>query len=182
MFYEKIPSSNSVNHYRFNFSKFYLCKCRNIRPKNSTCNSISPVSVFGKTYPIQVDNSTYNIYYGFKFTYANASKISFVPDHNSIQISLNGVTETDAMWIQFPQNLISAENNNFVLYVDGQERKYELATSEHSTIMGFTVPTNTTLVEIQGTHVVPEFPFLVPILLSSIIFVIAFYMIRFRPT
>lgn len=142
----------------------------------------SPVSVFGKTYPIQVDNSTYNIYYGFKFTYANASKISFVPVHNSIQISLNGVTETDAMWIQFPQNLISAENNNFVLYVDGQERKYELATSEHSTIMGFTVPTNTTLVEIQGTHVVPEFPFLVPILLSSIIFVIAFYRIRFRPT
>src|SRR6185312_4551366 len=56
------------------------------------------------------------------------------------------------------------------------------ATSEHSTIMGFTVPTNTTLVEIQGTHVVPEFPSLVPILLSSIIFVIAFYRIRFRPT
>ena len=118
----------------------------------------SPVSVFGKTYSLQVENKTYNIYYGFKFTYASAANILLVPEHNSMQISLKEVTETDAMWIQFPQNLISAENNNFVLYVDGQEKKYELATSDHSTIMGFTVPTNATLVEIQGTHIVPEFP------------------------
>lgn len=135
----------------------------------------SPVSVFGKTHSLQVYNSTYNIYYGFKFTYANASNISLVPDHNSIQIDLKGVTETDAMWIQFPQNLISAENNNFVLYVDGQEKKYELATSDHSTVMGFTVPTNTTLVEIQGTHIVPEFPFAVLVLLSSFATITVFY-------
>lgn len=135
----------------------------------------SPVSVFGKTHSLQVYNSTYNIYYGFKFTYANASNISLVPDHNSIQIDLKGVTETDAMWIQFPQNLISAENNNFVLYVDGQEKKYELATSDHSTVMGFTVPTNTTLVEIQGTHIVPEFPFAVLVLLSSFVTITVFY-------
>jgi hypothetical protein len=118
----------------------------------------SPVSVFGKTYSLQVDNKTYNIYYGFKFTYANAENISLVSDHNSMQINLNGITETDSMWIQFPQDLVSAENNNFILYVDGHEKKYELATSDHSTIMGFTVPTNTTRVEIQGTHVIPEFP------------------------
>ena len=118
----------------------------------------SPVSVFGKTYSLQVENKTYNIYYGFKFTYASATNILLVPEHNSMQINLKEVTETDAMWIQFPQNLISAEDNNFVLHIDGQEKKYELETSDHSTIMGFTVPTNTTLVEIQGTHVVPEFP------------------------
>src|SRR5574340_528824 len=96
----------------------------------------SPVSVFGKTHSLHVYNSTYNIYYGFKFTYANASNISLVPDHNSIQIDLKGVTETDAMWIQFPQNLISAENNNFVLYVDGQEKQYELEQSDPSKVMG----------------------------------------------
>ena len=115
-------------------------------------------SVYGKTYHLQVDSKTYNIYYGFNVTYANATNILFIPEHNSMQIGLKEVTETDAMWIQFPQDLISAENNNFVLYVDGQEKKYELATTDHSTVMGFMVPTNTTLVEIQGTHVVPEFP------------------------
>ena len=118
----------------------------------------SPVSVFGKTYSLQVENKTYNIYYGFKFTYPNVENISLVSDHNSMQINLNGITETDSMWIQFPQDLVSAENNNFILYVDGHEKKYELATSDHSTIMGFTVPTNATHIEIQGTHVIPEFP------------------------
>jgi hypothetical protein len=118
----------------------------------------SPVSVFGKIYSLQADNKTYNIYYGFKFTYANVENISLVLDHNSMQINLNGITETDSMWIQFPQDLVSAENNNFILYADGHEEKYELATSDHSTIMGFTVPTNTTRIEIQGTRVIPEFP------------------------
>ena len=115
-------------------------------------------SMYGKTYPIQVDNRTYNIYYGFNFTYASATNILLVPEHNSMQIGLKEVTEYDDMWIQFPQNLISAENNNFVLYVGGQEEKYVLATSDHSTVMEFMVPTNATLVEIQGTHIVPEFP------------------------
>ena len=118
----------------------------------------SPVSVFGKTYSLYVDSKAYAIYYGFKFTYANATNILLDQDHNSMQIYLKWVTETDAMWIQFPQNLLSAENNNFVLYVDGQERKYELATSAHSIIMGFTVPANATIIKIQGTYIVPEFP------------------------
>jgi hypothetical protein len=115
-------------------------------------------SIYGKTYHLQVDHNTFNIYYGFNVTYANATNILLVPRNNSMQISLKDVTQIDAMWIEIPQNLISAEKNNFILHVDGQEEKYELATSDHSTIMGFMVPINTTLVEIQGTHIIPEFP------------------------
>jgi hypothetical protein len=118
----------------------------------------SPVTVFGKTYSMQVEDKTFNIYYGFKFTYTNVTNISLVTDSNSIQITLKGVTEADGMWIQFPQNLMSAEKNNFVLYVDGQEKKYVLATTDHSTTMEFMLPANAALVEIQGTHIVPEFP------------------------
>jgi hypothetical protein len=115
-------------------------------------------SIYGKTYHLQVGSKISDIYYGFNITYANVTNILLIPDHNSMQISLKEVTESDAMWIQFPQDLISAENNKFVLYVDGKEKKYELATSAHSTVMGFMVPMNATLVEIQGTRVVPEFP------------------------
>ena len=115
-------------------------------------------SVYGKTYPVQVDGKTYNIHYGFKFTYANVTNIMFVPVHNSIQIHLTGVTEDEAMWIQFPQSLIYAANNNFIVSVGEKEKKYELATSDHSIVMGFMVPENGTFVEIQGTSVVPEFP------------------------
>ncbi|MDH2907972.1 MAG: hypothetical protein PXX83_07765 [Candidatus Nitrosotalea sp.] len=35
----------------------------------------SPVSVFGKTYSLQVENKAYYTYYGFKFTYANVTNI-----------------------------------------------------------------------------------------------------------
>jgi hypothetical protein len=115
-------------------------------------------SIYGKTYTLQVDHNTFNIYYGFNVTYANATNILLVPEKNSVQISLKDVTQTDAMWIEIPQSLIAAEKNNFILHVDGQEEKYELATSGHSTILGFMVHTNATLVEIQGTHIVPEFP------------------------
>ena len=136
------------------------------------------VSAYGKTYHLQVDNKTYNIYYGFNVTYANATNILFVPEQNSMQINLKEVTETDAMWIQFPQNLIPTENNNFVLYVDGQEEKYEHSTSDHSIIMGFMIPTNATLVEIKGTSVVPEYPFATIILIIATFSVVLIQKIR----
>ncbi|MDE1844421.1 MAG: hypothetical protein KGI10_03735 [Thaumarchaeota archaeon] len=118
----------------------------------------NPVSVFGNTYNLQVDNKTYPIYYGFHTTSAVASDILLVPEHNSVQISLKNMTEVDTMWVYIPQAIISADGNNFVLYVDGQNEKYELATSGHSTIMGFTVAANAHTVEIQGTSIIPEFP------------------------
>ncbi|MDE1812799.1 MAG: hypothetical protein KGH86_07910 [Thaumarchaeota archaeon] len=117
----------------------------------------NPVSVFGKTYPVLVENKTYNVYYGFHVTYASATNMFLTPDRDAIQIRLKDVTDDDAMWIQFPQNLVSSENNNFTLYVDGQERKYEFATSNHSIVMGFMVPKNVQLIEIQGSRSIPEF-------------------------
>lgn len=117
----------------------------------------NPISVFGKTYNLQVDNKTYPLYYGFHYTGATASRISLVPESNSIQISLQNVTETDTMWIYIPQSVISADNNQFLLYVDGKNISYEIATFSHSTILGFNVNANAHEVQIQGTRVIPEF-------------------------
>jgi hypothetical protein len=140
-------------------SGFTYASAEILNPKMVHAMMSNLASIYGKTYHLQVDNKTFSIYYGFNATYANATNILLVPGNNSIQISLKDVTETDAMWIEIPQNLISAEKDNFIVHVDGQEKKYELATSDHSTIMGFMVPTNASLVEIQGTNVIPEFPF-----------------------
>ena len=140
----------------------------------------NPVSVFGKTYPIQIDNNTYNIYYGFNVTYASATNISIASDRSSMRIGLKDVTSDDAMWIQFPQNLVSSGNNNFVLYVDGQEKKYELATSlGHSIVMGFMVPKNVQFVEIQGSKMIPEFPISATIaMIMAFTSVVLFSMLR----
>jgi hypothetical protein len=118
---------------------------------------VTPTAVFGKTYSLDYENKTFSIYYGFNSTQGKSQNISVVQDHNSIQIILAGVTDYDAMWIQFPDELISADKNNFVLYVNGQERGYELATTDHSIIMGFMVPAYSHNIEIKGTRVIPEF-------------------------
>jgi hypothetical protein len=117
----------------------------------------NPISVFGKTYNLQVDNMTYPLYYGFHYTSATVSKISVVPESNSIQISLQNVTETDTMWVYIPQSILSSDSNQFLLYVDGKNTSYEIATYSHSTILGFTVNANAHEVQIQGTRVIPEF-------------------------
>jgi hypothetical protein len=129
-----------------------------LNPKIVHAVITTPVSVFGKNYDLQINNKTYPIYYGFNVTYAVASNISFTPEDNSILITLKNVTETDAMWIQFPQSIISADRNNFALYVDGNNEKYEIATSGHSIILGFMVTADTHLIKIQGTQSIPEFP------------------------
>ncbi|MDE1725161.1 MAG: hypothetical protein KGH76_04610 [Thaumarchaeota archaeon] len=80
----------------------------------------NPISVFGKTYNLQVDNMNYPLYYGFHYTSATVSKISVVPESNSVQISLQNVTETDTMWVYIPQSIISSDSNQFLLSVDGK--------------------------------------------------------------
>ena len=117
----------------------------------------NPISVFGKTYNLQVDNTNYPLYYGFHYTSATVSKISVVPESNSVQISLQNVTETDTMWVYIPQSIISSDSNQFLLSVDGKNTSYEIATYSHSTILGFTVNANAHEVQIQGTRVIPEF-------------------------
>jgi hypothetical protein len=53
----------------------------------------NPISVFGKTYNLQIDNKTTLIYYGFHFTIATASKMSIIHENNSILISIKNVPD-----------------------------------------------------------------------------------------
>ncbi len=147
-------------------------------PNPNTVNQVvTPVAVFGKTYHLQINNSTYDIYYGFHVVNTVVQKITLVPEHNTMHLDLTKSNETDTMWMHFPQSVISADQNNFVLYVNGQETKYELAESDHSTVMGFNVPANSTSVDIQGTQVMPEFP--TSLVVATISFAIMIYGARF---
>src|SRR5690242_133421 len=131
------------------------------------------VSVYGKTYSLNYENETFAIYYGFNSTRGTAQNISILQERDSMQIALTGVTDYDSMWIQFPNQLISADMNKFVLYVNGQERGYELATTDGSTIMGFMIPAYSHTIEIKGTRAIPEFSSLAGMIMAiSIIGVI----------
>jgi hypothetical protein len=55
---------------------------------------VNPISVFGKTYNLEIDNKPIPIYYGFHFTSAIASKMSIIPENNSILISIKNVPDS----------------------------------------------------------------------------------------
>ncbi len=138
---------------------------------------LAPVTVFGKNYHLEINGSGYDIYYGFRWTNNVIEKINFLPERNTMHIDLSRSNETDAIWIHIPQEVISADKNNFVVYVDGQEKKYELAESDHSIVLSFLIPANSTSIDIQGTRVIPEFP--TAIVVAVISFVIVIYSTRF---
>jgi predicted secreted protein with PEFG-CTERM motif len=54
--------------------------------------------------------------------------------------------------------LINAQNNEFVILVDGEEVDYEITSDSDSSTFEFFVPVGSEEVEIIGTSVIPEFP------------------------
>jgi predicted secreted protein with PEFG-CTERM motif len=54
--------------------------------------------------------------------------------------------------------LINAQNNEFIILVDGEEVDYEMISDSDSSTFEFFVPIGSEEVEIIGTYVIPEFP------------------------
>ncbi len=54
--------------------------------------------------------------------------------------------------------LISAQNDEFIILVDGKEVDYDIKTNLTNSTFTFFVTVGTKEVEIIGTHVIPEFP------------------------
>jgi hypothetical protein len=73
-------------------------------------------------------------------------------------ITFDNILQTDNVWIRFPNEVISADNEKFVLLVDGIEKGYELSSHGRDIRLGFIIPTGTHAVEIIGNNIIPEFP------------------------
>jgi predicted secreted protein with PEFG-CTERM motif len=69
--------------------------------------------------------------------------------------------------ITLPNDLISAENNEFAILVNGFEVEYEVVETGVP-YLTFFVPVYTEEIEIIGTYVVPEFPLGAVLTLGSI--------------
>ena len=61
------------------------------------------------------------------------------------------------MWIRLPIELISAENENYQLLIDGSETEYDLTKHPDDYAMGMILPEGAKKIEIIGTYVIPEF-------------------------
>ena len=117
-------------------------------------------------FTLEVDGETFLIPYGYggsmdsfneEYPQPKVVSMNINKENKSLEIVLESVPERYTFWVILPEEIISHETEDYGLFVDGEERGYELAKSYHGFTLGFIVPEGATQVEITGTQVIPEF-------------------------
>ncbi|RMW37861.1 MAG: PEFG-CTERM sorting domain-containing protein [Nitrosopumilus sp.] len=117
-------------------------------------------------FTLEVDGETFLIPYGYggsmdsfneEYPQPKVVSMNINKENKSLEIVLESVPERYTFWVILPEEIISHETEDYGLFVDGEERGYELAKSYHGFTLGFIVPEGATQVEITGTRVIPEF-------------------------
>ena len=125
---------------------------------------------YGSTYSLETSNMPFEISYEL-----NGDVIAMAVDENTTSF-LIGITnvEDSNFEISLPTELISAENNEFVVLVDGIEVDYDVSTQNDAAMLQFFVTANSQEIEIIGTHVIPEFPLGALVVLATMIVIVTF--------
>ena len=116
-----------------------------------------------KNYHMEIDDNSFDIKYDFD---GDVIAMEIDKELNSLLIGTENVKDSQFQ-ITLPNDLISAENNEFAILVNGFEVEYEVVETG-DTYLTFFVPGYTEEIEIIGTHVVPEFPLGAVLALGSI--------------
>ena len=119
-------------------------------------------------YALKIDEKTYDIYYGYHGSFEvdvnkigeelpKLSTMNINTERKSIEITMERVSTNNVFWLRLPLEVISAENAQYKLVVDGVDTKYDLTKFPDQYAIGMIIPKDTKHIEIIGTHVVPEF-------------------------
>ena len=112
-------------------------------------------SEYDSEYVLSIDEHTYSIPYKVD---AKILAMAIDSELTSLLIGLEN-TKDSVFTIDLQHEMIGAENNEFVILVNGYDADYEVVSDSDSSTFSFYVPEFTEEVEIIGTHVIPEFPF-----------------------
>lgn len=125
---------------------------------------------YGSTYSLETSDMPFEISYEL-----NGDVIAMAVDENTTSF-LIGITnvEDSNFEISLPNELISAENNEFVVLVDGIEVDYDVSTQNDAAMLQFFVTANSQEIEIIGTHVIPEFPLGALAVLATMVVIVTF--------
>jgi predicted secreted protein with PEFG-CTERM motif len=111
-------------------------------------------SVSTSEYVLEIDEHEYSISYTVN---ANVIAMEIDPESKSLLIGLDETYDSQ-FFIGLEHDLINAENNEFIILVDGEEVYYQITSDSERSTFEFFVPVGSEEVEIIGTHVIPEFP------------------------
>ena len=135
-----------------------------------------PILIFGilpsyaETYNLEIDEHQFAIEYDVD---ADVLAMAIDQELNSFLIGIEN-TRDSIFTITLDNEMLSAENNEFAILVDGLEVNYDVTSNAESVEIMFFVPTGTQEIEIIGTHVIPEFPLALLVLIVSITGIILF--------
>ncbi|HXV51366.1 MAG TPA: hypothetical protein VD689_04490, partial [Nitrosopumilaceae archaeon] len=126
--------------------------------------------VYGSNYSLETDDVSFEITYEL-----NGDVIAMAVDENTTSF-LIGITnvEDSSFVISLQNKLISAENNEFVVLVDGVEVNYVVSTQNNVSTLQFFVPADSEEIEIIGTQIIPEFPLGVLAIFAIMIVIVTF--------
>ena len=142
-----------------------------------------PLSAFAESHPesqgienpieymLVIDEHLYSIPYNVD---SQILAMAIDPELNSLLIGLEN-TKDSVFVIDLQHEIISAENNDFAILVNGYEVDYEIVSDSDSSTFSFFVPEFTEEVEIIGTHVIPEFPFGVILVFALMITIVTVF-------
>ncbi|MBI2110854.1 MAG: PEFG-CTERM sorting domain-containing protein [Nitrosarchaeum sp.] len=105
-------------------------------------------------YVLEIDEHTYSISYVVN---ADVIAMQIDPESRSLLVGLDKTYDSQ-FFIDLEHELINAQNNEFVVLVDGEEVDYKITSDSDSSTFEFFVPIGSEEVEIIGTNVIPEFP------------------------
>jgi len=119
-------------------------------------------------YILQVGEKSYDIYYGFHGSFEvdvnkvgeelpKLSTININTERKSLEITMESVPSDSVLWLRLPFEVISAENAQYKLEIDGKETLYDITKFPQDYAIGMIMPKDTKHIEIIGTQVVPEF-------------------------
>ncbi len=127
---------------------------------------------YGESYQLTVDENSFEIDYS---TTGRVIAMEIDKELSSLLVGLENVEMDSILEIEFTHELISAENNEFAVLVNGYEVDYELSTTDLGSKLTIPIFADTEEIEIIGTNVIPEFPLgIFMVLVFTIMFVVFF--------
>lgn len=110
----------------------------------------SNLTAYAEIYRLEIDENVFDIEYNL-----DGDVIAMATDKETISLLIATENVEDSEFIiTLPNELIRAENNEFVVLVNGYEVNYKITDTQ----LSFFIPAFTEEIEIIGTYVVPEFP------------------------
>lgn len=146
--------------------------------------SSMPLIAFASENVITVKHGDESFEVPTSLTNGDVRSITVDPDFKSIILQLEGAS--GELTINLPRTLIDSKkgdtDDNFIVVLDNNEvTPEEIMSTEAERELKITIPQTTKLVEIIGTNIIPEFPFVLLILISGTVLVILTTRTRMGP-